>query len=268
MIVWLASELMFFAGLFGIYFTVRAQIRRQVAAGADANWTSPTRWSSRSCWWRRRSPASSGVFAAERGDVFALRRWYLLTLVMGTIFVLGQANEYHTLVTEHETTIAVQRLRHRLLPDDRLPRPACHRRADRLRLPAHRAPRSASSRPRRPPARSSCRTTGTSSTWSGSGCSPSSTSSADDRGRDVTTSSPRGPRTRSPPPPGLRQWRLALGFGLCRARCCTRASRPPRRSRRPRATPRCSPRARSSSTATASPATAATCRACRSTGRA
>ena len=25
---------------------------------------------------------------------------------MGTFFVLGQANEYHTLVTEHETTIA------------------------------------------------------------------------------------------------------------------------------------------------------------------
>ena len=43
-----------------------------------------------------------GVFAAERGDVFGLRRWYLLTLVMGTFFVLGQANEYHTLVTEHE----------------------------------------------------------------------------------------------------------------------------------------------------------------------
>ena len=47
-----------------------------------------------------------GVFAAERGDVFGLRRWYLLTFVMGTVFVLGQANEYRTLVTEHDTTIA------------------------------------------------------------------------------------------------------------------------------------------------------------------
>jgi cytochrome c oxidase subunit III len=47
-----------------------------------------------------------GVFAAERGDVFGLRRWYAVTLVMGTIFVLGQVIEYHTLVTEHATTIA------------------------------------------------------------------------------------------------------------------------------------------------------------------
>ena len=47
-----------------------------------------------------------GVFAAEKGDVFALRRWYLLTLVMGLIFVLGQANEYRNLVQNHGTTLA------------------------------------------------------------------------------------------------------------------------------------------------------------------
>ena len=46
------------------------------------------------------------MFAAERGDVFGLRRWYALTLAMGTFFVLGQAFEYYTLVTSHETTIA------------------------------------------------------------------------------------------------------------------------------------------------------------------
>ena len=44
-----------------------------------------------------------GVFAAERGDVFGLRRWYMLTLIMGTIFVLGQANEYRSLVEEGTT---------------------------------------------------------------------------------------------------------------------------------------------------------------------
>ncbi len=47
-----------------------------------------------------------GVFAAERGDVFGLRRWYLLTLVMGTAFVLGQAYEYSVLVSEHGTTLS------------------------------------------------------------------------------------------------------------------------------------------------------------------
>ena len=76
-----------------------------------------------------------GVFAAERGDVFGLRRWYLLTLVMGTFFVLGQANEYHNLVARGDDH-PLQRLRHGLLPGDRLPRPARHRRAHRVHLPA------------------------------------------------------------------------------------------------------------------------------------
>jgi cytochrome c oxidase subunit 3 len=104
-IVWLSSELMFFAGLFAIYFTARAQ--------NVGEWPPPPTHldvpyalvvtivlvaSSFTCQY--------GVFAAERGDVFGLRRWYLLTLFMGTFFVLGQANEYHTLVTEHDTTIS------------------------------------------------------------------------------------------------------------------------------------------------------------------
>jgi len=41
-----------------------------------------------------------GVFAAEKGDVFALRRWFTITFVMGLAFVLGQANEYRHLVEE------------------------------------------------------------------------------------------------------------------------------------------------------------------------
>jgi cytochrome c oxidase subunit 3 len=104
-IVWLSSELMFFAGLFAIYFTARAQ--------NVGEWPPPPTHldvpyalvvtivlvaSSFTC--------QFGVFAAERGDVFGLRRWYTLTLFMGTFFVLGQINEYHTLVTEHETTIS------------------------------------------------------------------------------------------------------------------------------------------------------------------
>ena len=103
-IVWLSSELMFFAGLFAIYFTARAQ------NPPGATWPpAPTHLdvpyalvvtivlvaSSFSC--------QFGVFAAERGDVFGLRRWYLLTLIMGTIFVLGQSYEYWNLVHEGTT---------------------------------------------------------------------------------------------------------------------------------------------------------------------
>jgi cytochrome c oxidase subunit 3 len=47
-----------------------------------------------------------GVFAAERGDVYGLRRWFALTFVMGLIFVLGQANEYRNLVTNENIKIS------------------------------------------------------------------------------------------------------------------------------------------------------------------
>ena len=104
-IVWLASELMFFAGLFGIYFTVRAQTEGEWPPAPTeldityaAFFTTILILSSVTC--------QFGVFAAEKGDVFALRRWYLLTFFMGLVFVLGQANEYRNLVMNHETTLS------------------------------------------------------------------------------------------------------------------------------------------------------------------
>ena len=96
-IVWLSSELMFFAALFAMYFSIRA--------AAPELWEEHTQilnipyattftvilvFSSVTC--------QLGVFAAEKGDVFALRRWFAITFVMGLIFVLGQANEYRHLV--------------------------------------------------------------------------------------------------------------------------------------------------------------------------
>jgi cytochrome c oxidase subunit 3 len=104
-IVWLASELMFFAGLFGIYFTVRAQTEGEWPPAPTeldityaAFFTTILILSSVTC--------QFGVFAAEKGDVFALRRWYILTFFMGLVFVLGQANEYRNLVVNHGTTLA------------------------------------------------------------------------------------------------------------------------------------------------------------------
>ncbi|MGY1724712.1 heme-copper oxidase subunit III [Blastococcus sp. SYSU DS0533] len=106
-IIWLASELMFFAGLFAMYFTARAR------AGAESGWPpEPTELnlpyatvftvilvlSSVTC--------QFGVFAAENGNVYGLRRWFTITFVMGLIFVLAQANEYRVLVVDHGTTIA------------------------------------------------------------------------------------------------------------------------------------------------------------------
>ncbi|AEV82545.1 cytochrome B [Actinoplanes sp. SE50] len=98
-IVWLSSELMFFAALFAMYFSIRAaapgmwaEHTRELKIPYATTFTTILVLSSVTC--------QLGVFAAEKGDVFALRRWFTITFVMGLIFVLGQANEYRNLVHE------------------------------------------------------------------------------------------------------------------------------------------------------------------------
>ncbi|MBB1050112.1 MAG: heme-copper oxidase subunit III [Dietzia sp.] len=101
-IIWLSQELMFFAGLFAMYFVSKAN------SGGD--WPSyPTHLnvpfaltitailvaSSVTC--------QMGVFAAEQGDVFGLRRWYIISALMGTVFLIGQAYEYVILYLEGTT---------------------------------------------------------------------------------------------------------------------------------------------------------------------
>jgi cytochrome c oxidase subunit III len=98
-IVWLSSELMFFAALFAMYFSIRAadpgmweEHTKELDVPYATTFTVILVLSSVTC--------QLGVFAAEKGDVFALRRWFTITFVMGLIFVLGQVNEYRTLVGE------------------------------------------------------------------------------------------------------------------------------------------------------------------------
>ncbi|GAC55836.1 cytochrome c oxidase subunit III [Gordonia hirsuta DSM 44140 = NBRC 16056] len=100
-IVWLSSELMFFAGLFAMYFVARANSDEWPQPPAHLNLalaipvTLVLILSSVTC--------QIGVFAAERGDVYGLRRWYTLTLAMGTFFVAGQITEYVMMVNEGVT---------------------------------------------------------------------------------------------------------------------------------------------------------------------
>ncbi len=102
-IVWLSSELMFFAALFAMYFTIRSVTGAdnwppegfEPAVGYSAVFTTILVLSSVTC--------QIGVFAAERGDVFRMRRWFGLTLLMGITFVGGQLNEYRNLYSEGNT---------------------------------------------------------------------------------------------------------------------------------------------------------------------
>jgi len=107
-IVWLASELMFFAGLFAMYFTIRS--------------VSPDLWQSKTGLLNVPLAAANtlvlvissvwcqlGVFKAERGQPartgslrkvkeWGMREWYVLTYIFGSIFVAGQVREYASLL--------------------------------------------------------------------------------------------------------------------------------------------------------------------------
>jgi cytochrome c oxidase subunit 3 len=102
-IIWLSSELMFFAGLFAMFFTVKAQNSQDVWPPHPTELNRPYALVVTIVLVASSFTCQMGVFAAEKGDVFGLRRWYLLTLAMGTIFVLGQANEYRSLIEEGTT---------------------------------------------------------------------------------------------------------------------------------------------------------------------
>ena len=109
-IIWLSSELMFFAALFASYFTIRAvstDLWEQNTAALDVPFaavnTTILVLSSLTC--------QLGVFAAERGQVgrsgsvlavkgWGLREWFILTYLMGAIFIAGQSIEYATLIQE------------------------------------------------------------------------------------------------------------------------------------------------------------------------
>lgn len=92
---------MFFAALFAMYFTLRsvtgADHWKEMASALNfpfsATNTTILVLSSLTC--------QLGVFAAERGDVKKLRTWFVITFMMGAIFIGGQIFEYTELV-KHE----------------------------------------------------------------------------------------------------------------------------------------------------------------------
>lgn len=117
--MWLSSELMFFAALFAMYFTIRS-----VSLGEQLQWVPSMApqgvelpedvahlnipfalvntiilvLSSVTC--------QMGVWAAEKGQVGKLRFWYFVSFLMGAVFVAGQIYEYSELASEGATLSA------------------------------------------------------------------------------------------------------------------------------------------------------------------
>lgn len=107
-IVWLGSEVMFFAGLFAIYFTLRAAAPEMWAEDSSLL-NFPFSLTNTIILVSSSVTAQFGVFAAERlqsratgwkPSQWGMVEWFFLTYVLGAIFVTGQVYEYAMLVSE------------------------------------------------------------------------------------------------------------------------------------------------------------------------
>lgn len=109
-VVWLSSELMFFAGLFAMYFTLRSSVPGVWAENAS-KLDIPFALTNTIILVLSSVTCQFGVFAAEdmrprrQGSIFNIAKWgmiewFALTFVMGSIFVAGQVWEYANLVSE------------------------------------------------------------------------------------------------------------------------------------------------------------------------
>ena len=101
-VVWLASELMFFAALFAMYFTSRA-VNPELWAKETQILNIPFAAVNTTILVLSSVTCQLGVFAAERGDEQKLRSWFVLTFFLGAIFIGGQIFEYSNLVKENLT---------------------------------------------------------------------------------------------------------------------------------------------------------------------
>ena len=110
-IVWLSSELMFFAALFAMYFTTRAVQGPEVWAEATHILNIPFAVLNTTVLVLSSVTCQFGVFAAERYQArrtgslikisgWGMREWFSLTILMGAFFISGQIYEYAALVSE------------------------------------------------------------------------------------------------------------------------------------------------------------------------
>jgi len=110
-IVWLSSELMFFAALFAMYFTTRAVQGPDVWLESTSILAIPFASINTTVLVLSSVTCQFGVFAAERfqprrtGTLlqvskWGMREWFSLTFLMGSFFIGGQIYEYAHLVQE------------------------------------------------------------------------------------------------------------------------------------------------------------------------
>src|SRR5919201_3288602 len=102
MVLFIASEVMFFGGLFGAYFTIRSatstwpppgtpELNTLYALGLTAILVSSS------------VTMQLGVLAIRKGQQRRLVMWLAISLLLGLCFLAGQGNEYHHLISDGMT---------------------------------------------------------------------------------------------------------------------------------------------------------------------
>jgi cytochrome c oxidase subunit 3 len=102
MVLFIASEVMFFGGLFGAYFTIRSAAPTWPPEGTPHLET----WYAAVLTTILVSSSVTmqfGVWAIRRNEQRRLMLWLVLSLLLGLAFLAGQANEYRTLIGEGMT---------------------------------------------------------------------------------------------------------------------------------------------------------------------
>jgi len=110
-IVWLSSELMFFAALFAMYFTTRAVQGPEIWLESTKVLNIPFAAFNTTILVLSSVTCQFGVFAAERFQAkrtgsllnvksWGMREWFSLTFLMGAFFIAGQVYEYAHLTQE------------------------------------------------------------------------------------------------------------------------------------------------------------------------
>jgi cytochrome c oxidase subunit III len=103
MVLFIASEVMFFGGLFGAYFTIRSSHTQWPPEGTEAHLET---------WYAAILTAilvtssvtmQLGVWAIRRNDQRKLILWLAVSMLLGIAFLCGQGYEYSKLISEGMT---------------------------------------------------------------------------------------------------------------------------------------------------------------------
>jgi cytochrome c oxidase subunit 3 len=116
-IIWLSSELMFFAALFAMYFTIRSVDKGMGQAWPKAHLDLALASANTIVLLLSSVTCQMGVFAVERHQLrrtgriwnfpkWGLREWYVLSFFMGLYFVSGQGYEYLDLIQKQHLTLS------------------------------------------------------------------------------------------------------------------------------------------------------------------